>query len=607
MLEKIEKPSYKDDFYASINYEDILNGTPGYLDISYSNVLGVMNQIFDSSSGAHNSTVLNRVWNLSINGSASEINYYFNNFDFDSFVNSKDLFSSGHSFFQITKENNIYYVTYTDGYCYGPANIAFLSLADLDSIKMYINYYVYDAFNLPYSVFNSTYTDYDDNYKDMNTFDGEVAYASYSTYMEYGDDWRSYYMGGHTGVKGWLDNALADYGVTNSDTVKIAFPSLAAINTMDNYDPSIMEMALITRLAFSYRALSGVENYRMISPLCAATGWFPDADVSSADDSTAAMYASRAAFSDLVESSYIKAAANDSIRSQITSVIEQVISKYKEMSMTYDWLDNAGKNSVYNKLDYMRYYSCFSDKIRNYPDISTSSLYSSSLFELYLLYLEWINNLKVSDSYEYDQNWYVMTSYTVNAFYMPNRNIFVILNGILSGCPLDGSIEQVLASMGMVIGHEISHSIDSSGSLYDEYGHYNENWLSTYSKNNFNSKVNKMIDFYNNINAFGTTMVDGDVCDGEATADMGGIHVCLEIAKSYPNFDYDLFFRTYAKLWLTGTSDMTYMEARVQDSHPLNYLRVNVTVAQFEEFYQTYDIQPGDRMYIPEDERVAIW
>lgn len=53
--------------------------------------------------------------------------------------------------------------------------------------------------------------------------------------------------------------------------------------------------------------------------------------------------------------------------------------------------------------------------------------------------------------------------------------------------------------------------------------------------------------------------------------------------------------------------DVSYVESRAEDTHPFNYLRTNVTLAQFDEFIETFDIQPGDGMYIPPEERIAIW
>ena len=117
-----------------------------------------------------------------------------------------------------------------------------------------------------------------------------------------------------------------------------------------------------------------------------------------------------------------------------------------------------------------------------------------------------------------------------------------------------------------------------------------------------------MISFYNQIGVLNDLTVNGENVNGEATADMGGVHMCLEIAKDIDNFDYDLFFRASARTWLFQPMGQWEAEWRADDdSHPFYYLRANVTLAQFDEFVETYDLGPGDGMYIPKSERVAIW
>ncbi len=238
--------------------------------------------------------------------------------------------------------------------------------------------------------------------------------------------------------------------------------------------------------------------------------------------------------------------------------------------------------------------------------ISEKNLGLLELLGLYRRYQSWVFNLKFNGLYDNSYIWESMPSYTVNAFYSPNTNEFCILNGVIGGVPDDGSIEEILGSVGVIIGHEISHSIDSTGAYFDENGNYN-NWWSTASWKKFENKVDNLVNFFNKIGVTNSIKVKGNNVDGEATADMGGVHVCLEIAKTIENFNYDLFFRTYANLWLTAPYRSDQIASRNSDSHPFEYLRVNATLSQFEEFFETYDIKYGDKMYIPEDQRVAIW
>ena len=94
---------------------------------------------------------------------------------------------------------------------------------------------------------------------------------------------------------------------------------------------------------------------------------------------------------------------------------------------------------------------------------------------------------------------------------------------------------------------------------------------------------------------------------GEVIADIEGVKVCLMIAEDYEDFDYDLFFRSYAMHWRSMNSKQEQMDAIKNDNHPLMYLRVNYTLMQFEEFDAAYGIKPGDGMYLPPEQRVFVW
>ena len=83
--------------------------------------------------------------------------------------------------------------------------------------------------------------------------------------------------------------------------------------------------------------------------------------------------------------------------------------------------------------------------------------------------------------------------------------------------------------------------------------------------------------------------------------------VGTKLAGKEPDFDYDRFFRQYASIWRTITSPEAEYDKLLKDQHPLNYLRTNVTLQQYDEFYEEYGINEGDGMYLAPDERVAVW
>ena len=87
----------------------------------------------------------------------------------------------------------------------------------------------------------------------------------------------------------------------------------------------------------------------------------------------------------------------------------------------------------------------------------------------------------------------------------------------------------------------------------------------------------------------------------------GGLDTSALIPWLKENFDYEVFFKSFAQDW----RGICYFEIESyylqQDTHPLDYLRTNVTCQQFEEFYTAFDVKEGDGMYLAPEDRVAVW
>ena len=598
MVAKIEKPSLKDDFYTAVNYDDLSVNNGGFFDQSDAVVRQQFNNMYDVNSGLGNSALFSRTKDLLKDGSIEAVHNYLTNININTYLHSKQLFSSLHSLFQLEKNGNKYYVSFVDGYINGETNIGTMSLGDnkMTAAKSQIMDKLYSVFDLS---INSTQK------QEVLDFDLQTGYTAYSSYADHGGNkWKQFSF--NDTKTSLLDDALADYGLTDSDSIYISTPTIDVLALFPDYNDYEIKNSLITRLAFQYRTLTGVSNYRSISALL-DEDWFPyDQNLSKYNDEEAVFRMVKIMLPYLVESAYLKCAADANIKARVAEIIEQIIDGYKKTAETYEWLDATTKEGLMNKLNYMEYESCYSDKILNYPLVDESNLNSLSLMDIYDRYNSWYQNLMDTGALETNPIFYLLPAYTVNAFYMPTMNTFVILNGILSNIPFDGGIEEVLGTIGVIIGHEISHSIDSTGSQFDESGNYH-NWWTMNCREEFDSRITRMKRFYKQIELMDGVKVNGDKVNGEATADMGGVHIALEIAKTINDFDYDLFFKTFAKMWLIKAVTEDRLQERIVNEHPFNYLRVNVTLAQFDEFNETYDIGPGDRMYIPEDQRVAIW
>ena len=206
------------------------------------------------------------------------------------------------------------------------------------------------------------------------------------------------------------------------------------------------------------------------------------------------------------------------------------------------------------------------------------------------------------------QVWNMRTS-EMNAAYMPTTNSILVFAGMLNGKYYNESMsrEEKMGAIGTVIGHEISHAFDPTGSQFDETGAVHS-WWTDDDRAAFDKRASKLIAAYDDIHPWKDgSACNGTILQGEVAADMGGMACMLRIAKTIDGFDYDKFFRAYAELDAVGYLENVMENIYKYDPHPPYYLRVNMTLPQFDEFQRLYDIQPGDGMYVAPADRIAIW
>ena len=207
-----------------------------------------------------------------------------------------------------------------------------------------------------------------------------------------------------------------------------------------------------------------------------------------------------------------------------------------------------------------------------------------------------------------DREAWIAASQDVNAYYYPLDNSINIPAGILGGSFYNDrmSYEEKLAHVGVIAAHEISHAFDTSGRQYDEHGNL-RNWWTEEDYLEFHERAQKLVDYYNGFEPVPGYPLNGAMIDTEAIADLTGVKCMLRIAADHKDFNYDLFFRSFAANWRNLTTLETEAYSIEQDSHPLAYLRTNAVVVQFEEFHKTYGTKEGDGMYLAPEYRLEIW
>ena len=311
---------------------------------------------------------------------------------------------------------------------------------------------------------------------------------------------------------------------------------------------------------------------------------------------------------------YVRQYCTEHQREDIAGIIEEFKRYYREMlENEVDWLGEETREAAIEKLDNMRVNVVYPDELEDWSGLDFAGPdEGGSLLEAFRAIGRFKTGLKAArlgteaDIYKWNQS--ELPASSVNAAYTPYNNSINIQAGVLIGeiYDEDMSFEQKMGGIGMIIGHEISHAFDTNGAEYDKDGR-KTNWWTDEDYAAFQDRVAKLVAWYDGFVPMEGLKYSGDRIKTEAIADMTSMKCLLYIAKQTEGFDYDAFFRQYAKLWRDQSTPETVREQILTDAHPVHYLRINATLAQFDDFFDFYGITEGDGMYIAPEDRVAVW
>lgn len=204
-----------------------------------------------------------------------------------------------------------------------------------------------------------------------------------------------------------------------------------------------------------------------------------------------------------------------------------------------------------------------------------------------------------------DPNRWSMSPLTVNAYYSPSDNKFVMPIGILQYPFYDPALpdEVNLGAVGAVIGHELGHGIDDKGARYDSRGRLKQ-WMSESDLRAFKTRSKRLVDQFNAIGH------NGELTLGENIGDLVGVSFAYRAAfqgKNPTAYDKQAFFLQYARLWCGEVRPKMREQLIKVDPHAAIEARVNQQVKHQEAFSEAFGCEKGDPMTLPEVERVVIW
>jgi putative endopeptidase len=217
-----------------------------------------------------------------------------------------------------------------------------------------------------------------------------------------------------------------------------------------------------------------------------------------------------------------------------------------------------------------------------------------------------------------DRSEWFLTPQTVNAGYMPSMNQIIFPAAILQPPFFDMNAEDAVnyGGIGAAIGHEIGHGFDDQGSTSDGDGVL-RNWWTDEDRAEFEKRTSKLVAQFDEFQPFDDLSVNGEFTLGENIGDLGGISIGLLAYQMSLNGEespvIDGFtgvqrvFIGYGQNWRNKYRDERLRQLIETDPHAPSMYRANGGVRNVPEFYEAFDVQEGDALYLPPEERVKIW
>lgn len=366
---------------------------------------------------------------------------------------------------------------------------------------------------------------------------------------------------------------------------------------------SAFKAVLVRAAAFSYNSYLTDEIRILSGAFTRALSGTPQA----MDQKKAAYYLAQGPYNQAIGLWYAGQKFSPEAKSDVEAKVATMIEVYKERLAKNDWLQKATIDKAITKLNAITPHIGYPEKL---PETYEKKVINESLS--LVENAQMLSQISIAHAWSkwnqpVDRSEWHMPAHMVNAYYDPQQNQIVFPAAILQApfYSLTQSSSANYGGIGAVIAHEISHAFDTNGASFDENGSL-KNWWTEADYAAFKERTDKVVQQFDGLD-FAGGKINGKLTVSENVADLGGLACALEAAKKDADFSAKDYFTNFATIWRMKARE-EYLQLLISiDVHAPGKLRTNVQVANFDDFFTTFEVKEGDGMWRAPEDRVIIW
>jgi endothelin-converting enzyme/putative endopeptidase len=400
-------------------------------------------------------------------------------------------------------------------------------------------------------------------------------------------------------IKVLADTATRDIAGLFAETPIEDIRSLLMFRALDSWAPYLSEPWVQAHFDFHSKTLQGVAQRR--SPEL---------------ESVAAV---NAVLGEEIGRIYVAEYFGAADRAKVAQMVDYLRATYRERIGKLNWMDEPTRREALAKLEKIASYIGFPDR---FHDRSSVRIAPDDLVGNKTRLLQWQKADSLKLLAEGTREWdFGYPAQEINAGYNPARNAITFPAGILQPPFFDPKADDAVnfGSIAAVIGHEFGHAFDDQGSRADGDGRLRD-WWTPKSRAEFDRRTAGLVEQFSRYEPLPGLRINGRQNLGENIGDLGGLAVSHAAYRKYvaekqggkapvlDGFTGDQrFFLAWGQLWRELSADAEMRRRVLSDPHSPGEFRANGIVRNVDAWYQAFGVKPGDRLYLPPDQRVKIW
>jgi putative endopeptidase len=297
-------------------------------------------------------------------------------------------------------------------------------------------------------------------------------------------------------------------------------------------------------------------------------------------------------------------------KARLQKMVANIVAAFGKRIDKLDWMAPATRAQAQEKLKTLYVGVGYPDKWKSYAglQVSAKDAFGNALRAEDFHYAQQVAKLHAKP----DRTEWAMPPQLVNAVNLPLQNALNFPAAILQPPLFDPKASDAAnyGSIGAIIGHEISHSFDDQGSQFDAQGRLRD-WWTKADMDHFKAASAKLVAQFNAYKPYPDLAVNGQLTLSENLADLAGLSASYDAyrqaAGKGASEDTDRqFFTGYAQSWRTKAREAAERRGILTDGHAPPQYRT-ATVRNIDAWYQAFDVQPGQALYLAPEDRVRVW